>query len=70
MTRWVAAIWQMPELRSRVLFTLFMLAVFRLGVHIPAPLTGQARAAGRAPDGAKDGRAASHHKGSRLHGEA
>jgi preprotein translocase subunit SecY len=36
-TRWVATIWQMPELRSRVLFTLGMLAVFRLGVHIPAP---------------------------------
>jgi preprotein translocase subunit SecY len=27
----------MPDLRSRVLFTLGMLAVFRLGVHIPAP---------------------------------
>lgn len=37
MSRWFAAIWQMPELRSRVLFTLFMLAVFRLGVHVPAP---------------------------------
>ncbi len=30
-------IWQMTELRSRVLFTLGMLAVFRLGVHVPAP---------------------------------
>lgn len=37
MTRWFQMIWQMPELRSRVLFTLGMLAVFRLGVHIPAP---------------------------------
>ena len=37
MTRWVANIWQMPELRSRVLFALGMIAVFRLGVHIPAP---------------------------------
>lgn len=37
MTRWVAMIWQMTELRSRVLFTLGMLAVFRLGVHVPAP---------------------------------
>ncbi|MFZ5478701.1 MAG: preprotein translocase subunit SecY [Myxococcota bacterium] len=27
----------MPDLRSRILFTLGMLAVFRLGVHIPAP---------------------------------
>lgn len=34
---WLTAIWRMPDLRSRVLFTLGMLAVFRLGVHIPAP---------------------------------
>jgi preprotein translocase subunit SecY len=27
----------MPDLRSRILFTLGMLAVFRLGVHVPAP---------------------------------
>ena len=37
MTRWITTIWRMPDLRSRVLFTLGMLAVFRLGVHIPAP---------------------------------
>ncbi len=37
MTRWISTIWRMPDLRSRVLFTLGMLAVFRLGVHIPAP---------------------------------
>lgn len=37
MTRWLSSIWQMPDLRSRVLFTLGMLAVFRLGVHVPAP---------------------------------
>lgn len=34
---WISTIWRMPDLRSRVLFTLGMLAVFRLGVHIPAP---------------------------------
>ncbi len=34
---WLGTIWRMPELRSRILFTLGMLAVFRLGVHIPAP---------------------------------
>jgi len=34
---WLATIWRMPELRSRVLFTLGMLAVFRLGIHIQAP---------------------------------
>jgi preprotein translocase subunit SecY len=35
--RWLSAIMAMPELRNRILFTLGMLAVFRLGVHIPAP---------------------------------
>lgn len=37
MSRWLLLIYQMPDLRSRVLFTLGMLAIFRLGVHIPAP---------------------------------
>jgi len=37
MTRWITTIWRMTDLRSRVFFTLGMLAVFRLGVHIPAP---------------------------------
>ncbi|GDX78849.1 protein translocase subunit SecY [Deltaproteobacteria bacterium] len=37
MTRWISTVWRMPDLRSRVLFTLGMLAIFRLGVHIPAP---------------------------------
>lgn len=27
----------MPELRSRVLFTLGLMAVFRMGIHVPAP---------------------------------
>jgi len=36
-SRWLSSIMQMPELRSRVLFTLGLLAVFRLGIHIPAP---------------------------------
>ncbi|BAT72202.1 preprotein translocase subunit SecY [Thermosulfidibacter takaii ABI70S6] len=30
-------IFKVPELRSRILFTFFMLAVFRLGAHIPIP---------------------------------
>ena len=30
-------IWDIPDLRKRVLFTLGMLAVFRLGSHIPTP---------------------------------
>lgn len=37
MTRWLSSIWQTPDLRGRILFTLGMLAVFRLGVFIPAP---------------------------------
>src|SRR5438046_9163271 len=28
---------RVPELRRRVLFTLAMLAVYRLGVHVPTP---------------------------------
>ncbi len=30
-------IWEMPDLRKRVLFTLGMLGVYRLGVFVPAP---------------------------------
>ncbi len=30
-------IFKVPELRSRILFTFFMLAIFRLGAHIPIP---------------------------------
>lgn len=30
-------IWEMEDLRFRVLFTLGMLAVFRLGIFVPAP---------------------------------
>ena len=37
MTRWLVSIWRMPELRSRVLFTLGLIAVFRMGIHVPAP---------------------------------
>ena len=30
-------IFKIPELRSRVLFTLAMLAVYRIGAHVPTP---------------------------------
>jgi preprotein translocase subunit SecY len=30
-------IWDVPDLRKRVLFTLAMLGVYRLGSHIPTP---------------------------------
>lgn len=29
--------WKIPDLRKRILFTLFMLIVFRFGAHIPVP---------------------------------
>ena len=28
---------KIPELRKRIIFTLIMLAVYRIGVHIPTP---------------------------------
>src|SRR5579864_7750385 len=30
-------IFRVPELRNKVLFTLFMLAVYRIGFHVPIP---------------------------------
>src|SRR3954447_18810260 len=33
----VANVFRIPDLRKRVLFTLLMLAVYRLGGHIPTP---------------------------------
>ena len=33
----LANIFRIPELRNRVLFTLALLAVYRLGAHIPTP---------------------------------
>jgi preprotein translocase subunit SecY len=34
---WLATIWRMPDLRSRILFTLGMLAAYKFGVYISAP---------------------------------
>jgi preprotein translocase subunit SecY len=33
----VGNIFQVPELKKRILFTLFLLAIFRVGAHIPTP---------------------------------
>ena len=33
----LASAWKIPELRKKILFTLLMMAVFRLGSHIPVP---------------------------------
>ena len=30
-------IFRIPELRNKVLFTLFMLAIYRIGFHVPIP---------------------------------
>src|SRR5437588_13051263 len=30
-------IFRVPELRNKVLFTLFMLAIYRIGYHVPIP---------------------------------
>lgn len=37
MFSWLANAWRVPELRKRLLFTAFALAVYRLGSWIPAP---------------------------------
>jgi preprotein translocase subunit SecY len=37
MFSWLANAWRVPDLRRRVLFTAFMLAVYRFGSWVPAP---------------------------------
>src|SRR5436305_911964 len=37
MFSWLANAWRVPELRKRLLFTFFILALYRLGSWIPAP---------------------------------
>jgi preprotein translocase subunit SecY len=37
MLSWLSNAWRVPELRRRVLFTAFVLAVYRLGSWVPAP---------------------------------
>src|SRR3954468_17934610 len=36
-------IFRIPELRNKVLFTLFMLAIYRIGFHVPLPGVDQTR---------------------------
>src|SRR5438876_7173676 len=36
-------IFRIPELRNKVLFTLFMLAIYRIGYHVPLPGVDQTR---------------------------
>src|SRR3954470_10681649 len=37
MFKTLANIFRVPELRNKVLFTLFMLAIYRIGFHVPIP---------------------------------
>src|SRR5690349_10560248 len=37
MFKTLANIFRVPELRNKVLFTLFMLAIYRVGFHVPIP---------------------------------
>src|SRR5688500_6070167 len=37
MFRTLLNIFKVPELRNKVLFTLFMLAIYRIGYHVPLP---------------------------------
>ena len=34
-------IFRVPELRNKVLFTLFLLMIYRIGYHIPLPMINQ-----------------------------
>src|SRR3954468_1303036 len=51
-------IFRIPELRNKVLFTLFMLAIYRIGFHVPIPGVDQAvfeemmKKQGQGPEGA------------------
>src|SRR5215204_3935633 len=51
-------IFRVPELRNKVLFTLMMLAIYRIGYHVPIPGVNQAGLAELAEQQAKGGTAA------------
>jgi preprotein translocase subunit SecY len=56
-------IFRVPELRNKVLFTLFMLAIYRIGYHVPLPGVNQEQFAALAEKAADDtaaGRLASY----------
>ncbi len=57
-------IFRVPELRNKVLFTLFMLAIYRIGYHVPIPGVDQSAmaeiAAKQAQDNSAAGRLASY----------
>ena len=43
----IRVIFTIPELRKKILFTLLLLAVFRVGSHIPLPVFNHAELAKR-----------------------
>src|SRR5688572_30228797 len=51
-------IFRVPELRNKVLFTLFMLAIYRIGYHVPIPGVDQAAFAQLAENQSQDSSAA------------
>ena len=51
-------IFRVPELRNKVLFTLMMLAIYRIGYHVPIPGVNQAGLASLAEQQAEGGTAA------------
>src|SRR5215212_707893 len=60
----LANIFRVPELRNKVLFTLLMLAIYRIGYHVPIPGVDQQAfidlAHRQAQDGSAAGRLASY----------
>src|SRR3954468_1841481 len=53
MFKTLANIFRVPELRNKVLFTLFLLAIYRIGFHIPIPGVDQDQFAEMADPGHK-----------------
>src|SRR5437868_7125193 len=51
-------IFRVPELRNKVLFTLFMLAIYRIGFHVPIPGVNQKGFAEMAKNQSSDSSAA------------
>ena len=37
MLRTVSKAWNIPDIRKKIIFTLCMLVIFRIGAHIPVP---------------------------------
>ncbi|HLL90812.1 MAG TPA: preprotein translocase subunit SecY [Tepidisphaeraceae bacterium] len=64
MIQTIVNIFKVPELRNKILFTLFMLAIYRVGYHVPIPGVDQAHfeelVKKQSEDGSAAGRLASY----------